>query len=124
MKIKILSRDEVAQAVSMAEAIETVKKAFIQFSAGKAEMPLRTQIPVKKQNAVALIMPAYLAESGALGAKIVSVFPNNKRKKLPTIHALVVVVDAKTGRPLAVMDGTYLTALRTGAASGLAADLL
>ncbi len=124
MKIKILSRDEVAQAVSMAEAIETVKRAFIQFSAGKAEMPLRTQIPVKKQNAVTLIMPAYLAESGALGAKIVSVFPNNKRKKLPTIHAIVVVVDAKTGRPLAVMDGTYLTALRTGAASGLAADLL
>ena len=124
MKIKILSRDEVAQAVSMVEAIEMVKKAFIQFSTGKAEMPLRTQIPVKKQNAVALIMPAYLAESGALGAKIVSVFPNNKRKKLPTIHALVIVVDAKTGRPLAVMDGTYLTALRTGAASGLAADLL
>jgi len=124
MKIKILSRDEVAQAVSMAEAIETVKRAFIQFSTGKAEMPLRTQIPVKKQKAVALFMPAYLAESGALGAKIVSVFPNNKRKKLPTIHALVIVVDAKTGRPLAVMDGTYLTALRTGAASGLAADLL
>jgi alanine dehydrogenase len=124
MKIKILSRDEVAQAVSMAEAIETVKRAFIQFSAGKAEMPLRTHVPVKNQKAVTLIMPAYLAESGALGAKIVSVFPNNKRKKLPTIHALVVVVDAKTGRPLAVMDGTYLTALRTGAASGLASDLL
>jgi ornithine cyclodeaminase len=59
-----------------------------------------------------------------MGAKIVSVFPNNRRMGLSTIHALVILVDAKTGQPQAVMDGTYLTALRTGAASGLATDLL
>jgi len=69
-------------------------------------------------------MPAYLTQSDSMGAKIVSVFPNNTRRGLPTIHALVIVVDAKTGQPLAAMDGTYLTALRTGAASGLATDLL
>lgn len=124
MRIKILTRDEVAQAVSMAEAIEMIRKAFVQLSAGKAEMPLRTQIPVKKHKAVALFMPAYLTDSGALGAKIVSVFPQNTRKNLPTIHAVVFVVDGETGRPLAVMDGTYLTALRTGAASGVATDIL
>ncbi len=124
MKLKILSRGEVAQAVSMTEAIKTVKKAFIQLSSGKAEVPLRTQIPVEKQKGVTLFMPAYLAESDALGAKIVSVFPNNQKMRLPTIHAVVIVVDAKTGRPEAFMDGTYLTALRTGAASGVATDLL
>ena len=69
-------------------------------------------------------MPAYLTKSETIGAKIVSVFPNNRRRGLPTIHALVIVVDGKTGQPLAAMDGTYLTALRTGAASGLATDLL
>jgi ornithine cyclodeaminase len=124
MKLKILTRDDVAKAVNMAEAIETVKKAFIQLSSGKAEMPLRTQVPVEKRKGVTLFMPAYLADSDAMGAKIVSVFPNNQERKLPTVHAVVIVVDVETGRPTAVMDGTYLTALRTGAASGVATDLL
>ncbi|UCE21071.1 MAG: hypothetical protein JSV46_02215 [Candidatus Aminicenantes bacterium] len=124
MKIKILSRSDVAQAVTMAEAIDAVKKAFIQLSSGEAEVPLRTQVPVKKRSATTLFMPAYLAKSDTMGAKIVSVFPNNRRRGLPTIHALVILVDAKTGQPQAAMDGTYLTALRTGAASGLATDLL
>jgi ornithine cyclodeaminase len=124
MKLKILTRDDVAKAVNMAEAIETVKKAFIQLSSGRAEMPLRTQVPVEKRKGVTLFMPAYLADSDAMGAKIVSVFPDNQKKKLPTIHAVVISVDAKTGRPTAVMDGTYLTALRTGAASGVATDIL
>jgi ornithine cyclodeaminase len=124
MKLKILTRDDVAKAVNMAEAIETVKKAFIQLSSGKAEMPLRTQVPVEKRKGVTLFMPAYLADSDAMGAKIVSVFPNNQKRKLPTVHAVVIVVDAETGRPTAVMDGTYLTALRTGAASGVATDIL
>lgn len=124
MKLKILTRDEVAKAVNMAEAIETIKKAFIQFSSGKAEMPLRTQVPVEKQKGVTLFMPAYLADSDAMGAKIVSVFPNNQKIELPTVHAVVIVVDAETGRPTAVMDGAYLTALRTGAASGVATDIL
>lgn len=124
MRIKILSRSEVAQAVTMAEAINAVKKAFIQLSSGEAEVPLRIQVPVKKRSATALFMPAYLVRSDSLGAKIVSVFPNNQRRGLPTIHALVILVDAKTGQPLAAMDGTYLTALRTGAASGVATDLL
>jgi len=124
MKLKILTREEVAKAVKMAEAIETVKKAFIQLSSGKVEMPLRTQVPVEKQKGVTLFMPAYLADSDAMGAKIVSVFPNNQKRNLPTVHAVVIVVDAETGRPTAVMDGTYLTALRTGAASGVATDIL
>jgi alanine dehydrogenase len=124
MKLKIITREEVTKAVNMAEAIVTVKKAFIQLSSGKAEVPLRTQVSVEKQKGVTLFMPAYLADSDAVGAKIVSVFPNNQKRKLPTVHAVVIVVDAETGRPTAVMDGTYLTALRTGAASGVATDLL
>lgn len=124
MKLRILSSSDVRRAVTMAEAIQAVKEAYIQLSAGQAVVPLRTPVPVEKWNGVTLFMPAYLAQSDALGAKIVSVFAGNAARGLPTIHALVIVVDAETGRPVAAMDGTYLTALRTGAASGVATDLL
>jgi len=124
MKLRVLSRQDVQQAVPMREAIEIVKGAFAQLSAGKAVVPLRTQLPVERHEGVTLFMPAYLSESDDLGVKIVSVFPRNLELGLPTIFALVVVVEAGTGRPVAVMDGTYLTALRTGAASGAATDLL
>jgi alanine dehydrogenase len=124
MKLRILSGADVRQAVTMAEAIQAVRQAYVQLSAGQAVVPLRTPVPVEKRDAVTLFMPAYLASSDALAAKIVSVFPGNLKKGLPTIHAVVIVVDAETGRPTALMDGTYLTALRTGAASGVATDLL
>ncbi|MGA9348931.1 MAG: hypothetical protein WBW48_09015 [Anaerolineae bacterium] len=124
MKLRVLSKQDVQQAVPMWEAIEIVKGAFAQLSAGKAVVPLRTQLPVERHEGVTLFMPAYLSESDDLGVKIVSVFPCNLEMELPTIFALVVVVEASTGRPVAVMDGTYLTALRTGAASGAATDLL
>lgn len=124
MKLRVLSKQDVQRAVPMREAIEIVKGAFAQLSAGKAVVPLRTQLPVERHEGVTLFMPAYLSESGDLGVKIVSVFPGNLEMGLPTIFALVVIVEASTGRPVAVMDGTYLTALRTGAASGAATDLL
>jgi len=124
MKLRVLSKQDVQQAVPMREAIEIVKGAFAQLSAGKAVVPLRTQLPVERHQGVTLFMPAYLSESDDLGVKVVSVFPRNLEMGLPTIFALVVVVEASTGRPVAAMDGTYLTALRTGAASGAATDLL
>jgi alanine dehydrogenase len=124
MKLRVLSKQDVQQAVPMREAIEIVKGAFTQLSTGKAVVPLRTQLPVDRHEGVTLFMPAYLSESDDLGVKIVSVFPGNLEMGWPTIFALVVVVEASTGRPVAVMDGTYLTALRTGAASGAATDLL
>jgi ornithine cyclodeaminase len=116
----------------MRECIAVVKAAFAQLSAGEANVPLRTQLPVPDHEGVALFMPAYLAGYGdssagagqALGAKVVSVFPRNLERGLPTIHAVVIVVDSATGVPVALMDGTYLTALRTGAAAGAATDLL
>jgi alanine dehydrogenase len=124
VKIRVLSQRDVQRALSMATAIEVVKQAFAQLSAGQARVPVRTQLEIAPHEGVTLLMPAYLRESDQLGAKIVSVFPRNTQSGLPTIHALVVVLDARTGCPSAVMDGTYLTALRTGAASGAATDLL
>ena len=123
MKIRVISGKDVARAVKMAEAIEAVKSAFIHLSKGKAHVPLRIHISAKR-GGTTLFMPAYLMGSDSLAVKIVSVFPQNVELQLPTIHAVVVVLEAGTGKPSAIIEGTYLTALRTGAASGLATDLL
>lgn len=69
-------------------------------------------------------MPVYLPGCEQIGLKTVTLFQENPRRGLPVIHALFLIMDGRDGRPLAVMDGEYLTALRTGAASGLATDLL
>lgn len=122
--IRILSAEDVRKALPMRQAIETIQKAFAQLSAGQADVPLRVALQVPKHNGVSLFMPGYLAEDDHMAVKIVSVFNDNPAKGLPLIHALVVVVDAETGAPAAVMDGGYLTALRTGAASGAATHLL
>jgi ornithine cyclodeaminase/alanine dehydrogenase-like protein (mu-crystallin family) len=124
MKIKILSRNDVQQSVTMPQAIDVVKRAFISHAQKETILPLRTQVPVKEHQGIALFMPAYLPKLGSLGAKIVSVFPQNVKNNRPTIHAVVIICDAKTGQPTAMMDGTYLTALRTGAVSGVATDFL
>lgn len=122
--MRVLSRADVQHAVTMAEAIETVQAAYIQLSTAEATVPVRLGVEVPEAGGVILYMPAYLARSGGLGAKIVTVFPRNPAAGLPTIHALVVVNDARTGAPTAVMEAGHLTALRTGAASGVATRLL
>lgn len=119
-----LSGDDVRALVPMRRAIELMKEVFGELSAGRACAPLRTPIDVPAESGVTLFMPAFVPSQQGLGLKIVSVFPNNRSLGKPTIHALVALVSAATGEPLAIMDGTYLTALRTGAVSGAATDLL
>jgi len=123
MKLRLLSATDVVQALPMAEAIEGMKGAYAQLSTGQATMPLRSRIDVPGKGS-SLVMPAYLAENGALAVKVVSVFPQNTAVEMPIIHALVLVVDSTTGRPQALLEGGTLTAIRTGAASGAATDLL
>ena len=110
----VLTRSQVRALVPMPDAIELMKTAFAELSAGHTVSPLRTVIP----------LPAYVPAMDALGLKSVNVFRRNPERGLPVIHAIVTLVDPETGQPLAIMDGTYLTALRTGAVSGAAADLL
>jgi ornithine cyclodeaminase len=108
----------------MAEAVAAMKSAFASFSAGEAQTPLRTRLEVPQEQAVALGMPCFVPASGDLAVKIVNVFPRNPGRGLPTLHALVLAFDPQTGAPLALLEGGTLTALRTGAASGAATDLL
>ncbi len=124
MKLLILSAQEVVRALPMTEAIEGMKIAFAQLSAGKTSVPLRNHIDVPAHQGVALVMPAYLHETGELAVKLVSVFPQNPQHGLPVINGVVLALDVMTGLPLALMDGATVTAIRTGAASGAATDLL
>jgi ornithine cyclodeaminase len=123
--MRILTADDVRRAVPMLAAVDAVAAAFAQIASGQAVVPLRVPIGQRRHDSHTFFMPALLEGSGGLGLKVVSVFPHNAaRHGLPSIHALVVLVDAETGRPAAVLDGTYLTALRTGAASGAATRAL
>lgn len=122
MQMRILSGDDVRAAIDMPAAIEAMRDAFSTLSAGDAVVPVR--LGLETEHGVSLFMPAYLKPSGQAGAKMVSVNPGNADLGLPAIHAVVLMIDVVTGRPVALMDGTWLTALRTGAVGGLAADLL
>ena len=122
-KVLFLSAADVDRALSMPAAIAAVREAFIDLSSGEADVPLRTPIALAGDGA-ALFMPVHLHRRGQLGIKVVTVVPDNRERDLPTIQALVAVFDAETGRPEAVMDGELLTAMRTGAASGVATDAL
>ncbi|MDW8068258.1 MAG: ornithine cyclodeaminase family protein [Anaerolineae bacterium] len=124
MRLLVLSQSDVRRALPMRDAVEAMKRAFAQLSTGQAEVPLRVPLPVPRHNGLTLFMPAYLAADDQMAVKIVSVFNDNPARSLPLIHALVVVIDAETGMPVAAMEGASLTALRTGAASGAATDLL
>ena len=116
-----LSERDIRQAATMSEAIDWMAAAFEQLSSGEATVPLRMNMATP--DGEFLLMPVALPRNQQLGVKAVSVWPSNPAAGLPLIHALLTIFDGKTGRPLAVMDGEYLTALRTGAASGLATRL-
>lgn len=124
----ILTADHVKKALPMKETIEAMKRAYASLSAGNAEAPLRTRLTISRQNAVSLFMPAYVQveEGDALAVKVVSLFPKNpeRERSLAFIQAAVLVLDAETGRTTALLEGSSLTAIRTGASSGAAIDLL
>jgi ornithine cyclodeaminase len=124
MRIKIFTGRDIDQALSMTEAVEVVKDAFVQLSLKKAQSPVRTSLNLREPGEAALVMPAYLEESRALGAKMVTVLPWNPRVQLPAVQAIVLLFDAATGSPLALLEGTHLTRFRTGAATGAATQVL
>ena len=122
----ILTADDVRKSLPMEEAIEAMKSAFASLSNGMAVVPLRTRLPIPDSEALSLFMPAYVhsADGQALAIKIVSLFPTNPTRGLAYIQAAVLVFDPETGRAMALLEGSSLTAIRTGAASGAAIDLL
>lgn len=121
MKTRLLSRKDLESFVTMTMCMEAVEKAFADLAAGKATLPQRTPISVPDQHGLALFMPAHVKSLGALGAKVVTVYKDNVSKHaLPTVLGTIILLDEATGFPVVLMDGGYLTAMRTGAVSGVA----
>ena len=120
----LLSKEDIDQVFTMRDAIDAVKKAFELMCEGRCDAPLRTNIQVPAYDASILAMPAYISELDAMSIKVISLFPHNIEKGLPSSPAQVMLFDGTTGLVNAMMDGTYVTQLRTGAASGTAFELL
>jgi ornithine cyclodeaminase len=126
----LLGQDEIRACFSMGEAIDAVGEAFSLASEKCAHVPQRTVLARPELDATLLVMPSYVPAGGreradaAMGVKVLGVYPDNRRRGLPTTTAVMVVVDPGTGLVDALVDGTYLTRLRTGAAAGAATRLL
>jgi ornithine cyclodeaminase/alanine dehydrogenase len=116
----VLSDSDISGLITMGEAIEVVEGAFAQLRRGKVVMPTRSTIMLSEYNGSISLMPSYLEESKAQATKIISIYPDNPKRGLPTTAAWIVVNDPETGQIKAFMDGTYLTGVRTGAVSGVA----
>ncbi len=118
-----LNADQVRACLPMTDCIDAMRSAFIALSDGSAFVPPRIHMTIGDCD-TALFMPVYLADQAQFAVKVVAVNAGNKERGLPLIHGLVLVHNATTGKPLAIMNGSSLTTIRTGAASGLATDLL
>lgn len=120
----LLSRQDIKKVFSILDAVEADKEAFTLVADGKCDMPLRTNIPAPKYDGCFLFMPAYAEELNTAALKTVNIFPHNIDNGLPSSPAQVLLIDGKTGIVTAILDGTYVTQLRTGASSGAAFELL
>ena len=110
----------------MPGCIEIVEEAFRQLALGTVIMPQRTAIRIPQYHGLQLGMPAYIGgELDTLALKVVTVYPDNPAQhKLPTTIGVLLLNDARTGAPLAIMDAGFMTAMRTGAVSGVATKYL
>lgn len=123
----ILTQKQVQKIVPLSKisaVIEAVEKGFFEYGMGKIQMPPKNYLFFPRYQGDLRIMPAFSPKLKMAGTKIVNVHPQNPKKGLKTVMAVIILNDAKTGMPLALMDGTYITGLRTGAASAIATRYL
>ena len=118
----VLSATEVVSLLDLDALADALQTAMVDLSAGQASVPPRVAALVPGRDAMLAAMPAYLPSADALTTKLVSLFPRNQNR--PTHQALICCFDPATGTPVAVIDGTYVTAARTAAGSALATRLL
>jgi alanine dehydrogenase len=120
----ILPETDVRKLIDISELIEALEAAHIQLSTGKAVMPVRLVVPLPQIHGRITSMPAYLSEANALGMKVVTYFQENPKRGLPAILATIMLYDTETGKIAAIMDGSYITAIRTACASAMATKAL
>ncbi len=123
MKLLCLSESDMRAALPMRGAIEVMKTAFAALSTGVASAPPRGVVKCPESDGLTLLMGANVPGTG-LAAKVVSIFQGNEKQNKRVVNGLVLVLNQSTGEPEALLDGTFLTAWRTGASTGAATDLL
>lgn len=123
----ILNQKQVERIIPLneiSEVIKAVEDAFFEYGKRRVQMPPKNYLYFNEFNGDLRIMPAYSEKLKVAGTKIVNVHPDNPKKGLKTVMAAIIINDAKTGVPLALLDGTYITGMRTGAASAVATKYL
>jgi len=121
-KLALICRGDIQELLNMDETLEAVERAFKLQAQGKTIMPPKLYLDLPEHGGDFRAMPTYI--DGSAGIKWVSCYPQNSRRNLPLAIATIVLCDPDTGCPLAVMDGTYITSMRTGAAGGVAVKFL
>jgi len=120
----VLTREDIKKVFSMKDAIEAAKEALVIYTQGKSVVPLRVNLDIPNMQGQSLFMPAYIEDLEVIGVKIISIFPNNPQLGKPSAPAQMVLLDGRTGEVTAIINGTYLTQLRTGAVQGAATEIL
>jgi ornithine cyclodeaminase/alanine dehydrogenase-like protein (mu-crystallin family) len=123
-KILAISGKDVLDCFPMKDAIEVMRPAFSSISNPDNSIPQRTILEMPNENAEALIMPVYDKQDERFAIKVAAINKDNPSTKLPLIHSLLLLFNSVTGEPMAILDAETITAIRTGAASGLATEIL
>ncbi|MGH7504491.1 MAG: ornithine cyclodeaminase family protein, partial [Longimicrobiales bacterium] len=120
----VLTGDDVARLLPMHDCIELMAATFLALARGESVLPLRTVIALPDGRGSLYTMPAFAAAAGALAVKLVTIFPGNHGGALPSHQGVVLLFDGTDGRPVALIDATEITALRTAAVSAVATRAL
>jgi len=122
--VRVISRSDIESVLDHAGTIDLMRRVFHAFAEDKVSLPDRVSLEGADPGDAVLVMPAAVPEVRGLGAKLISIFPSNAARGLPTISSQVILLDAQTGVVRAALDGASITELRTSAVSALATDIL
>lgn len=124
MAVRILNQTQVIELLPMEECVEVMEQALRTLAQGGAILPLRTVFRLPDEKGIFGVMPAHLSSPAALGLKAISVFPGNEGTELDSHQGLVVLFSSDTGAPVAILDASSVTAIRTAAVSAVATRAL
>ncbi len=124
MDVLLLSDDQIKSLLTPSEVIETVEKAFREKGLGNVQMPAKTYLYLKKHHGDLRTMPSYIETEDICGVKIVNVYPDNPKHGLPSVAAVIILIDPNTGLAASILNGTWITAVRTAAAAAVATKYL
>ena len=120
----VLSETQVQSLIDLDELITALEQAHIQYSTGRAVMPVRLVVPLPQVHGRITSMPGFLSDDQALAMKVVTYFQENPKRNLPAILGTILLFSSETGKLIAVMDGSYITGIRTACASAMATKAL